>query len=380
MRFPLFLALGLVVATALLHAQSDDEDAMDYFPLVPSGNSFQFGLRYVGGPKVSFGQLGLLPTNVVPGDATGVESRTYNDGAVGLDTRTDANGNPTNDGLTNTWVYQYDSQVTANGDMAFHAYSTGTLGNGFDSKRATAEGWELQVAHSLFKIGGRIDVSLVGGFSFTSLSSKISGDVPAELTTITDVYPLYGQTPPGAGSPQPTTTIQYVYDANGNPVLTSGGSPQTRTVDTSTLLGNEPTRTVTTSQTDVKGRWEVKGAYYTLRIGPQIQMPITERLKFSIGAGAAVAYVGTRYIVDESVNLTDVSTPLQSTTENTHSMWLPAYYADADAQYWLTERTGFFMGASYQKSKSFNETLGGRTAQIDLSTTYGVRSGFTLRF
>ena len=61
-------------------------------------------------------------------------------------------------------------------------------------------------------------------------------------------------------------------------------------------------------------------------------------------------------------------------------MLLPGYYADAGAEYWMTERAGFYLGASYQKSGSFDQTLNDRTAKIDLSTTYGVQSGITLRF
>jgi hypothetical protein len=95
-----------------------------------------------------------------------------------------------------------------------------------------------------------------------------------------------------------------------------------------------------------------------------------------------VVYVGTEYIVQETlVDLTDVSaTTPQTAEEKQHGIFLPSYYADADAEYWLTERTGFFLGANYQKSSSFDQTLSDRTAKIDLSTTYGVQSGITLRF
>ena len=34
-----------------------------------------------------------------------------------------------------------------------------------------------------------------------------------------------------------------------------------------------------------------------------LQIPITERLKFSMGAGAALALVGTRYMVDETLQV-----------------------------------------------------------------------------
>jgi hypothetical protein len=384
MRFPLYLALGLAVATAVLHAQSDDdEDSMDYFPLVPTGNTLQFGLRFVGGPKVSFGQLGSISASFSPGAATGVQDRTYNDGAVNADTRQATNGstNLSYDGLTNNWNYDNSTQVTPDGGgIAFHSYNIDTLGAGFTGKKTSSDGWELQLGHSLGKIGGKVDFSLVGGFSFSSISSKVLGSVPADLVTTTDVYSLYGQPVPTAPYTAPSQASEYVYDANGNPLLNSDGTPQTKTVDNTTLLGVNPTRTTTTTPTQVTGEWQIKGAYYTFRFGPEIRVPLTERLKFSLGAGAAIVYIGTRYVVQESATVDGLSSPLGITAADTHNIWMPAYYANADAEYWLTERTGFYMGATFQQSGSYDQTLYGRTAQIDLGSTYGLTSGFTLRF
>jgi hypothetical protein len=382
MRIAVSLAASLAVLAGVLHAQSDDdEDEMDYFPLTPSANQLRFSLRYIGGPKVSFGKLGNVPSIVNAGDTTSTVSRNYNDGYVDPDARKDLNGNPVNDGLTNSWNYQYTSQVTPGGDIAFHSYSASTLGAGLQAKGLGAPGWELQMGHSFGKIARKVDFSLVAGFSFSGLNAKIDSTVPAQLTSTTDVYALNGQAVPAVPYTGPTYGSQNVLDANGNPVLNSDGSIQTQSVETTTLLSSLPARTTTTSTTDVQGHWQIKGAYYTFRVGPLFQIPITERLKFSLGAGAAVAYVGINFIVQETlVDLVDVTSSVDTVEQKQHGIFLPAYYADADAEYWLTERTGFFLGANYQKSGSFDQTLNERTAKIDLSTTYGVQSGITLRF
>lgn len=381
MRIAVFLVASLAVLTGVLHAQSDDdEDEMEYFPLTPSGNLLRFSLRYIGGPKVSFGRLGNVPTIVDSGDTTSTMPRNYNDGYVNPDARKDLNGNPVNDGLTNTWNYQYSSQVTPGGDIAFHTYSASTLGAGLQAKNTDAAGWELQLGHSFGKIARKVDFSLVAGFSFTNLNAKVDSTVTAQLNTTTDVYALNGQTVPAVPYTGPTYGSQNVIDANGNPVLNSDGSTQTQSVETTTLLASLPTRTTSTSTTDVKGHWQIKGACYSFRVGPMLQIPITERLKFTLGAGAAVAYVGTNYIVDESFVVADTTSAIQTVEEKRHGIFLPCYYAGADAEYWLTERTGFFLGANYQASGSFDQTLSDRTAKIDLSTTYGVQSGITLRF
>jgi hypothetical protein len=380
MRFAVFLAAGLAVITGVLRAQSDDEEEMDYFPLVPSGSHLRFGLRFVSGPKITFGQLGIVPANIASTDATAVMSRDYNDGYVYPGSLTDANGNPANNGLTNTWNYNYGSQVTPGGNLAFHVYSTSSAGVGFQRKADSAAGWELQYGRVLGRIARKVDFSVVAGFSFASINAKKSGTISAQLNTLTDVYSLNGQTAPTAPYTAPTTSGESVYDANGNPVVDSDGTPVLKSIDTSVLLGALPTRTTVTGTADVKGHWQIKGAYYTFRIGPMFEVPITERLKLSLGAGAALAYVGSRYVVNEEILLDETTSALATSEERQHSVLLPTYYADADAEFWLTERTGFFLGASYQKSGSFDQTLGGRTAKIDLSTSYGFQSGITLRF
>jgi len=382
MRKALFLALGLAAAVSLLRAQSDDddEDSMDYFPLAPTGNTLQFGLRHLGGPKVSFGKLGVIPGTAQLGDPTGAATRTYDDGSVSLDPRVDSNGAPVNDGLTNTWGYTFTSQVTPSGDIAFHGYSADTSGAGINAKKNSADGWELQIGHSFGKIAGKVEFELVAGFSFNSVNAKITSSVPATLTTVTDVYPLYGQAVPTAPYSAPSYTSQTVLDANGNPVLGSDGSAQTVSVDSSTLLGSQPTRTTTTSPTTVNGHWEIRGGYYSIRLGPMLKVPITERLKVSLDVGAALNYIGTQYTAEESVDLTDVNTPLQVTAVTNHSLAMPAYFADANAEYWLTERTGLYLGASVQKSGSYDQVDFGRTANIDLGSAYGFQSGITLRF
>ena len=387
MRIAVFVAAGLVVLTGFLHAQSDDDDdEMDYFPLVPSGNSLRFGLRYVGGPKVAFHNVGAVLPTVASVGAMDLAVHDYNDGTVSPDGRTDASGHPLNDGLTNTWTANYDTQITPDSNIAYHIYSTSSLADSqtIKGQTASASGWELQVGRSLGKIARKVEVSLVGGFTFSGINAKKSSLVQAELTTLTDVYALNGQLPPTMPYTAPTTAYRDIIDPNGLPVLNPDGTQRTVSVDTSTLLGLDPTRTYTHSPAQVQGHWQIKGAYYTFRVGPMFQIPVTERFKLSFGFGAAAAIVGSTYKVDETIELDDATQPVtalvQNVDEKTRNLLLPAFYADIDAEYWMTERTGFYLGATYQKSKSFDQSLDGRSATIDMGSTSGFTSGLTLRF
>jgi len=381
MRIAVFVAAGLAVLTSFLHAQSDDDDDdMDYFPLVPTGSSLRFGMRYVGGPKVAFHNVGNVPATNVIADATIPTTRVYNDGGVSIDTRTDSSGRPVNDGLTNNWTLNYDSQITAGGDVAYHLYSSDLTGNTIKGKTSTAAGWELQAGRSMGKIARKVDVSFVGGFTFSGINAKRSSEVTAQLTTLTDTYSLNGQVPPTVPYTAPTTAYRNVFDSNGAPVLGADGSQTTQTVDSSILLAQNPTRTITTRPAQVSGHWQIKGAYYTFRAGPVFQMPVTERLKLSIGFGAGAIVVGSTYKSDQEIVVDDITARIMSIDEKTRTVLLPAFYADADAEYWLTERTGFYLGATYQKSKSFDQTLDASSATVNLGSTSGVQSGLTLRF
>jgi predicted porin len=51
-----------------------------------------------------------------------------------------------------------------------------------------------------------------------------------------------------------------------------------------------------------------------------------------------------------------------------------------NAEYWLTQRTGFYVGVNYESLGDYDQTLGGRTAKIDLGSGTGFRLGLTTRF
>jgi hypothetical protein len=213
------------------------------------------------------------------------------------------------------------------------------------------------------------------------MNAKTAGTVPAQLNTLTDVFSLNGQPAPTPPYTAPYTSTVTLYDSSGTPVRDTDGNVVTTTQDSTTLLSSLPvSRSIATGTTDVKGRWQIRGAYYTFRIGPMLQIPITERLKVSFGAGVGLAYVGSDYIVEEEIVLPDTETTVQVQDRSARSAWMPCYYVDADAEYWLTERAGLYVGATAQMSGSYDQEVFGRTATVDLGSTYGLQSGITLRF
>lgn len=357
---PLLLTAGFFFLAGTLGAQSEDED-LDVMPFVLGKNYLHVGLHYAAGPRVAFGQLGSVPSGALLGDATGSMARSYNDGSVGLDTRADISGNPISDGLTNTWNYSFASQVTAGGDVAFHSYSTTSTGAAIRADGAGASGWDISLGRKMLSLGRRAEIGLTAGLSFTDINAKTHGTVSSRMEMVSDVYSLNGQAPPAAPYSAPS------FDSQLN--------------DTTVLLPVEPmSRTVSTGTADVDGFWQLKGAYYTFYLGPTLRVPIGERLRISLGAGAAVAFVGTNYRAQESIVLAEVDSPVTATAESAQSTWLPSYYANANAEFLLTPRTGLFLGATYQGKMDYSQTLVGRTATVGFDNNVGVQSGFSVRF
>jgi hypothetical protein len=130
------LALGAFLLTTglrALHAQEggspQDEIITDFgideYIYAPK-LTLNLGMRMLSGAKSSFSGRGSVTTVQLVTDSTTPNIlRPYYDGLVQADTRAtiDSDGNVTKispDGYTNTWSYQFASQIGADGNIAFH--------------------------------------------------------------------------------------------------------------------------------------------------------------------------------------------------------------------------------------------------------------------
>jgi hypothetical protein len=411
-------ALALASLAGFAHAQDDERRAppveipdfsnLDEYIYEPR-STLTFGFRYVSGAKTSFSGRGSLPSPENPGAARGANlQRVYHDGAVQPDARTasrlDSSGNPiidpqTNnpvfdpiapDGRTNSWNYTSASQLTAYpGYVAFNSYSAVIDDPTVRQKKSeSSSGMDIAVSRDMGKLfGGRVPWTLTAGLALGDISANTADQVRASITTITDLYSLFGQVPPDAPYTSPSSATTNVVDANGGAVLNDDGSARTVTNDTSVLIGNEPAaRLGPTSAFDnssVTNSWKVKGAYYTFRAGPTVTLPVTSRLKATVSVGAAMVYSGTSYTVTQTFTPASGADIADTSSSNVYKL-LPGYYADATVQFDLTERTGFYAGAILQSAGSYTQNVDTTNAhystKIDLSNQSGIRAGMSYRF
>ncbi len=419
-----YLRLTLVVfasALAVMRAQDEQENQkppteipdfsnLDEYIYEPQ-STVKLGFRHLSGAKASFSGTGTInaPETLGTDTTTPNTARAYHDGYVNPDLRTtprlDSSGNPIvdpqsgqqindpipPDGKTNNWSYTSATQLggnVPNGYIAFHSYSADVTdtavrhGNGKSSN-----GFDLAVSHDMGKLfHSRVTWQLMAGMSINDISAKKTDTVQANMNTITDLYSLYGVTPPAPTYTAPSSTSQTVVDANGIAVTNADGSTQTITVDNTVLIGNTPVNRATStaaSATSVTDNWKVKGAYYTFRFGPELFIPIGSHFHADISAGPTVVYAGTTYTVTQTFT-PDIGADITQTDTSAEYKLLPGYYADASLQYDLTDRTGFFAGAVYQSAGSYTQGVHSTTAnyatKIDLSNQNGLRAGMSVRF
>ncbi len=409
--------VALATFAGFAHAQEEERRAppvevpdfsnLDEYIYEPR-STLTFGTRYISGAKTSFSGRGSLPSPENPGAAKGTNlQRVYHNGAVQPDARVasrlDSSGNPVidpqtinpvfdpvaPDGRTNSWNYTNPSQLTAvPGYVAFNSYSAEITDTAIRKKDSeSSSGIDLTMSRDMGKLfGGRVPWTLTAGMSINDISANTIDRVRASITTLTDLYSLYGQLPPDAPYTSPSSATTTVVDASGNAVLNDDGSSRTVTTDTSVLIGNEPAGRTTSSAFDnssVSNKWKVKGAYYTFRAGPTVTLPVTSRLKATVSLGAAMVYSGTSYTVTQTFTPASGADISDTATSNAYKL-LPGYYADATVQFDLTERTGFYAGAILQSAGSYTQNVDTTTAhystKIDLANQHGIRAGMSYRF
>ncbi len=384
---------------------------LDEYVYVPKSTLSLGGRFLLRGPKLSYGGQGSVASTVNPGDDSTVTvanvSRTYIDGTISPDARTVTA--PTglggsisvpivSDGRTNTWSYNNSTtslvtnfgvpttQLLPNGDLAFHTYSSDITDTATHTKSGEANaGVELILDRDMGKVGKHMKWSFTAGFSIADIHSSIYASVPTTIHTITDTYDLFGQVPPPAPFSSPFTGTQTVYNSQGQPVSGSGSTTQSQSVNQEILLGNVPlSRTKTDLATTTTNRYFTEGAYYTLRVGPTLIMPIGSHFTFNVSAGPAVIYAGSVLSVLEDLN---IATGENFTTLDAkqNSKLLPAYYVDVDLLYQLTETAGFYMGGVYQGAGSYRQTVSSGpgtsySSKVDFGSQEGFKGGMTVRF
>ncbi len=383
-RLPALLALTLAASAVVAVAQTAPSWTAQ--SIGESSGGFTLSVRSTGKATVTFRGLGTIASPGDMGDLISATRRTYDDGAVLLDGRTTNDGIALpDDGLTSSWAYNFESQVLPDrSGIAFNRYSALSADATVDADSGAAPGIDLEIAKRFGGFGRRLpDNRRSGswgaflGFSVTDVKAETSGTIFADLETVTDLYTLDGRLPPPAPYSAPSSGSVTVIGPDGIEIPV--------TIDTTVLLGNRPyqrTTTVTPGAAEVEGFWKVGGTYASVRAGLWVRTHVTRRLAVRASAGLSYSLLGVEMRYDERLLIENVVTTIAAAEDlQSDGVGISGYFASFDLEYWLTSRTGFFAGLTYERvARDLTLTIGGREADFSLASGAGFRVGLTTLF
>jgi hypothetical protein len=322
------------------------------------------------------------------------------------------------DGQTRTWSVNSSSQLDFNTHrVSMSNYSTESTGFSIDAPSKASSGFEVSLEHKVVQ-RGRWELGVSGRVSLGSINAKASAEVTAMLVRAKDIYNMVNtgdltnfyyraggerSDPFAPDQPGNAKTLE-LKDQLGNTVtqyVVTGqgiGGISSFTTGLSDLSFSTPLETKPINSergpiiendglVQIQGHWKLKGAYYNMQFGPTFRYRFNDRWAVSGGAGFSLAYVGTIFKADEQVLPRavalldfDIET-LHSVEENNTHKFVPGYYVNFNAEYWMTERTGFYFGMNRQELGTYHQNpLSDRTAKIELGKSSGWQLGIMTRF
>lgn len=421
-RSLLFVSAFVLASAAALRAQEtsgiEDErmqalQARNERDWLGPRNKVSVGFRLLNsGGSVNFRNLGAVPAKEVAAASAGNVTRQYDDGTVyadGLRTdEIDANGNQTSTpggryavystqtdgtraqigdmvsytpGQTRTYQSYNQSQIDAKpGYLAFTTYSTTSEGGHLSDKAGPSAGVELNFNRDIGRIGRRFQWGFTAGVALNGINSKTTGSVISTLHSRTDFYAV---SPGGTLTVAPATGPTYNNYEVGGVVINPAG------LETTVPISQTPDGSLTQNSTvaggaTVNGRWQVRGAYFMVKLGPSLRAQFNDSFSLSASAGFAAAYAGTTYTATETLDLDNIpdgqTAGDQTPQSSTAAKFVSGYYADLTFEWAANETTGLFAGATAQQLSAYEQMVVDRIARVDLGSAVGVRGGVSIKF
>jgi len=277
-------------------------------------------------------------------------NRTYDDGYNHID----VSGNFGRQ----TWNWGYDnaSQTPPGLDVVvMNSSSSPATGTSSHREGDPQLGFELTYNRQLGLLG-KCAWGLELAFNFTDVEIRDANAVFAPVNRIADAYALDGIVPPVPG---------YRGTFNGPGALISDDPARTRLV-----LPNGA---------EITGWRTLNASVYGLRVGPYLDVPLCSRATLSLSAGLAVAYVDSDFRFAEDVMISGVGTETHTGAGNRHDT-LFGGYVGGQISVAVCRHATVFAGAQYQNVGTFRQTVGGKTAALDLGQSIFMTVGLGVSF
>ena len=355
-------ALLIFATSAALSARAQNDDAPE-----PLGIRFRLAGRVQFNLKASF-----TDARTPLSDAAGQ----FADGYVLLGSNTSTSTNAgvvtANPGSTTwNWGYQRADQVSGN-ELALTRYDqvprVGTLDGSGGSTTYGGELWAMYELYSFRSFNKRTaHWGVEAGYGFTTFDASASGSVSGTATRRQSVYSLGGIVPPSPG-------YQGGYFG---PVPGGPGAP---------VIDFNPLRSSNLQAAGVNSlNAAVSTDLHSIKLGPWVELPVTDRLTVGLGAGFCTMYAQADLRFSESTTFTGNPAEFGVASENlsvsaTREDWRPGMYARALVDFAITPNWSVFAGGDIQSNSDLNFSAQGRGASVQLGSVFGAMAGVQFKF
>jgi hypothetical protein len=358
--------LSVLFAAALTRGQAAEPTSQALKELRPSEPELKYrvGVSYRLGYEipVTFKNLGVVPLRNDPGPRDGTrQDHHYDNGYVLPDSRVYPDYATWNWGFTDPSQFQSVPGVPG---ASLSLQSTSSPGTSHEEDEFQ-NGFEITFSRQLGKIR-RCRWGVEGAFNFLDVSTHDSDTLYGPLTVTTDTYGISEETrlviQPDPSAPPIPHTGTYL---GPGPLITD--YPASRNVQT--LAG----------ATTITGSRSFEATMLGLRLGPYLEMPLSESISFTLSGGFALVYVDSDYGFRETSSIAGVPVAVP-TGSSSHGDWMPGGYVAGNLSVALSRRWALTAGAQFMDVGKYTQTAGGTEATLDLSQAIFVTLGLSYSF
>jgi len=146
------------------------------------------------------------------------------------------------------------------------------------------------------------------------------------------------------------------------------------------VIGDTPNRSLSTvpGGATISGSRQLDAWLYDFRFGPYISLPLVHRLALEVGGGLAAG------VADSTFSFADTTTTsggsIQASGSGNSTSTKIGFYGEVGLAYQILSEASIFAGGQFQYLGEFNQSLAGRTAEMDLRHSYYFVVGLQLHF
>jgi hypothetical protein len=340
----LFMAICAAPLPGILHAAEPELEE----PLPNQLNRFSFDARFGFNIKARFKDLGRLSLRPSTRTTPDGDSYNYDDGYV----RQDVSGNY--GGQTWNWGYDRPGQISGNTIQMHRSKPVGSSASPDTGGDDVNPGAEFTYNREL---GRRDDNKLRYGIeaavNYLNVDLSDRGSFAAGVVRTTDAYPFT----PGTTPPLTPPSYQGSY---GGPGFVIGDTPSSSTT------GFAP------GGATVAGRRQFEADIWGFRLGPYMEIPMGTNFDLSLSAGVAVGVVSASASWNETVIISGSrAATSRGSGDDLGVVW--GGYVSAKVAWHLSQHWSVEAGAQFQSLGTYDQKLGGRKVELDLSrSVFGV--------